>query len=125
MSCKKRGESGVDKLQNSDTTAFHLHLLSKLIDMEQYPFMKLVIANNISYQEYRDLMQLLELLHTQFKAQKEEGFLDFTSLLVHFAGMLTEKLNPDETIFALKKEGYFPSLLAAFIHIMETDRSSY
>ncbi|WP_106498100.1 DUF1878 family protein [Lentibacillus sp. Marseille-P4043] len=111
----------MNNLKKDDTTAFHLQLLSKLIDINQYPFIKLIIENNITYQEYHDLFQLLDILNEKFALQKEEGFLDFTSLLIHFAGMLTEKLDPTKTIFALKKEGYFPSLMNEFIRIVECD----
>lgn len=101
-----------------ETTIFHLQLLSKIIDMEQYPLTKLIIENNITQLEFEGIITLLEDLDKQFRAQKEEGFMDFTGLLVHFAGMLSEKLNPTKTICALKKEGCYPSLMAEFIKIL-------
>ncbi|WP_245835697.1 DUF1878 family protein [Virgibacillus ndiopensis] len=104
---------------NDDTMSFHLQLISKLIDINQYPFVKLVIENNITRKEYDELFQLLHKLDVKYQVQKEEGFLDFTSLLVNFAGMLNEKLVPNTTIYALKKEGYFPSLMNAFIEMIE------
>ncbi|GGB51570.1 DUF1878 family protein [Virgibacillus dakarensis] len=109
----------MDELKNDDTIHFHLQLLSKLIDIKQYPFIKLIIEHNITFQEYNNLFLLLDKLNEQYESQKEEGFLDFTSLLVHFGGMLTEKLDPNDTIFALKREGYFPSLMGEFIKIIE------
>ncbi|MEW9675039.1 DUF1878 family protein [Lentibacillus sp. L22] len=113
----------MDKLQNDDTIYFHLQLLAKLIDMKQYPFSKLIIDHRVTFQEYKDLLDLLANLNEQYGIQKEEGLLNFTALLVHFAGMLTVKLDPTETIFALKKEGYYPSLMDEFIKILEDDRT--
>ncbi|WP_404451662.1 YhaI family protein [Virgibacillus necropolis] len=102
-----------------DTMSFHVQLLSKLIDVDKYPFVKLVIENNITEEEYTELFQLLQMLEDNYKSQKEEGFLNFTSLLIHFAGMLNEKLEPNETIYALEREGYFPHLLKEFNNLLE------
>ncbi|WP_188455383.1 DUF1878 family protein [Virgibacillus oceani] len=110
-------------LNNDDTLSFHLQLITRLIDIDQYPFIKLVIEKNITRKEYDELFQLLQKLDLQYKIQKEEGFLDFTSLLVHFAGMLNEKLVPDMTIYALKKEGYFPSLMNMFIELIKQNNN--
>ncbi|OZU87921.1 hypothetical protein CIL03_14560 [Virgibacillus indicus] len=109
-------------LHKNGVSSFHIQLLSKIIDMDQYPVIKLIIENNISREEFSELIQMLEMLDESYVQQKEEGFMDFTSLLVHFAGMLNEKLNPNHLIFALKKEGYFPSLMDEFIKIIKRDR---
>lgn len=103
---------------NKDTFQFHIQLLTNIIDMDDYPFTKLIIENSLSKQEYDDLVSLLDYLNNLYLEQKEEGLIDFTSLLVKFAGMLNEKLDPNETIFALKKEGYYPSLINEFITIL-------
>lgn len=103
---------------NNQTMSFHVQLLSKVIDLEQYPLIKLIIENNITYVEYQNLLQQLADLSSQYESQKDEGLLDFTPLLIHFAGMLNEKLDPDTTILALKKEGYYPSLMNAFIEVL-------
>lgn len=100
---------------------FHLKLLSKVIDVNQYPVIKLIIGNNLSHHEYRELIHLLETLNTQYEIQKGEGLLDFTALLIHFAGMLNSRLEPDETIIALKKEGYYPSLMSEFIKVLKVN----
>ncbi|HEX6593584.1 MAG TPA: DUF1878 family protein [Bacillota bacterium] len=100
-------------------TTFHLQLLLQTMNIEQYPFIKLIIINNLSSQEYEELFMLLEQLNEMYKVQKEEGLLDFTSLLIHFAGMLNQKLDPTETIYALKKEGHFPNLMEEFMQIIE------
>ncbi|MFD2761061.1 DUF1878 family protein [Lentibacillus juripiscarius] len=101
------------------TKTFHIQLLTKTMDMEQYPLVRMIIENNISKQEYDELFEHLEGLYQQYTMQKEEGLLDFTSLLVHFAGMLNVKLHPDAVIAALKKEGYYPSLMDVFMQILK------
>ncbi|WP_246202557.1 DUF1878 family protein [Virgibacillus doumboii] len=108
-------------IEQNETAAFHLRLLSKIIDFNQYPLIKLLIESNVTESEFEELMDLLAGLNNQYVAQKEEGFLDFTLLLIHFAGMLNEKLNPDITIYALKKEGYYPSLMDEFIKILSVN----
>lgn len=109
----------MSKENTKDALSFHVQLLSSLLDINRYPFTKLVIEKNVTYEEYSEIFQLLEHLDEKFRVQKEEGLLDFTSLLVQFAGLLTDKLNPNETIYALKKEGYFPSLMNEFIQIIK------
>jgi len=111
--------------KQSDTSAFHIQLLSRIIDMSQYPLTKLIIENNLSRAEFEELLAMLDTLNKKYEIQKEEGFLDFTSLLIHFAGMLNEKLKPDQTIDALKKEGYYPSLMDEFKVILHVDKSGF
>ncbi|EQB35119.1 hypothetical protein M948_18650 [Virgibacillus sp. CM-4] len=103
----------------AETASFHLHLLSKIMDMDKYPFTKLIIERNLTKAEYIELMDRLFLLNQQFEVQTKEGLLDFSSLLLHFAGMLTEKLEPNQTIYALKEEGVYPSLMETFITILK------
>lgn len=109
----------MNELEKKDPSSFHIQLLADTIDIQQYPLIKLMIANNVTKKEYDELFQLLHLLNERYEIQKEEGFLDFMSLLVHFAGMLTEKMEPNQTIYALKKEGYYPSLMVVFIQLIE------
>ncbi|GIO25684.1 DUF1878 family protein [Ornithinibacillus bavariensis] len=107
--------------QNDNLATFQIQLLTKIIDIEKFPFTKLVIEKNVSPEEYDGLFHLLEVLNQEFMEQKEEGLLDYSSLLVKFAGLLTEKLAPAETIYGLKKEGYFPELMEEFTQLMEKD----
>lgn len=102
-----------------NTVTFHLHLLSQVIDSEQYPLTKMMIDSEMTEAEYKALFQLLETLNEKYKRQKAEGLLDYTSLLVHFAGMLDPKLSPNETIHALKKEGYYPEMMTEFLKLIE------
>ncbi|MFB4167083.1 DUF1878 family protein [Virgibacillus sp. JSM 102003] len=107
----------------NESTTFHLCLLANVINMEEFPLIKLLIEKNISRTEFEELMSLLEGLNSLLEDQKEEGFLDYTGLLVHFAGMLNEKLYPNETIYALKKEGYYPSLINEFVKVLTEDEN--
>lgn len=100
-------------------TSFPLKLLLNIINIEEYPFTSMVIENKLTNEEYDELMGLLQELDQTFHQQKEEGLLNYTSLLIHFAGMLTEKLSPTETIKALKKEGLFLDLMTEFMNIIE------
>ncbi|HEY4600076.1 MAG TPA: DUF1878 family protein [Cerasibacillus sp.] len=99
-------------------TAFHLQLIMQLIDMEKFPLTKLLIEKNVSEQEYVDFMQLLQQINQDYQEQKDEGLLDFTSLLIQFVGMLNEKLSPNETILALRQEGYYIDLMNEFISLL-------
>ncbi|SDM00610.1 DUF1878 family protein [Sediminibacillus halophilus] len=101
----------------NETINFHLHLLLKIKEIDQYPFTKLIIEKELTQEEYRNLMQWTDCIHQEFLAQTEEGFLDVTPLLIKFVGMLHYKLEPKQTIEALKKEGYYPSLMEAFLKL--------
>ena len=100
-------------------TSFQIQLLSRIIDMNEYPFIKLVIEHNISEEEYDELFSLLKLQQAVYEEQKEEGLLDFSSLLMEFAGLLNEKLDPTTTIHALRRERYFPELMDEYIKILK------
>ena len=84
-----------------------------------------MIDKEIDQVEYEVLFQLLHDLNTRFHKQKREGLLDYTSLLVHFAGMLNEKLHPDETILALKKEGYYEALMDIFLYTLKKAEKAF
>lgn len=108
-------------LNDKDTSPFHIQLISSMMELDHYPLIRLIIEKNITKKEYDELFQLLERLNEAYELQKADGLLDFTSLLIHFAGMLNEKLEPNATIYAIKKEGYYPSLMATFILIIERE----
>jgi hypothetical protein len=113
---------GLQLVEHDKLVTFHLHLLTKIIDIEKFPFTKLVIVKNVTPEEYDALFELLETINQEYMGQKEEGLLDYSSLLIQFAGLLSEKLNPAETVYALKKEGYFPDLMREFTQIIEKDK---
>lgn len=113
------------KEDKENITSFQIQLLSKIIDIDRYPFIKLIMEHQISEEEYQRLFTLLERQQKVYLEQKEEGLLDFTSLLVEFAGLLTEKLDPTETILALRKENYFKDLMDEYVKLLcSTKRSS-
>lgn len=107
--------------QVTDGAMFHLQLLMNIIDMNCYPFTKLVIEKKLTQKEYNELFTLLIELEATYLSQKEQGLLNFSSLLIHFAGMLNEKLAPEETIEALIKEGLFVELMKVFLDVMQTE----
>ncbi|WP_186579166.1 DUF1878 family protein [Aquibacillus kalidii] len=96
-----------------------IDLLLQISDMEQYPFTKMLLENEFSKLEYEQLIAFLNHLNDSYKSQKEEGFLDYEWLLLHFVGMLNEKLEPIKTLHALKKEGCYPSLVEVLLKIHE------
>ncbi|MFC0523495.1 DUF1878 family protein [Pontibacillus salicampi] len=110
------------KGQNRQKCDFQIRLLSYMVDGEQYPFSKMLIEKEFTESEYIALVDLLETLEVKYKEQKEEGLLDFTSLLLHFAGMLNIKLNPDETIRALWQEGFHRELMEELDTIRKLQR---
>lgn len=114
-----KGKFYMTKNNNKDITNFQVQLLARLIDINKYPLTKMIIEKNITQEEYTELFQLLQRLEIEYELQKEEGLMDFTSLLVQFAGMLNKKLEPNTTIHAMKKEGYFPDLLKEFVKLLK------
>ena len=117
MLVKERQE--LEKDQICDDVSFHVQLLMNIIDMNQYPFTKLIIERKLTQTEYSEIFNLLTKLDKTYQLQKEQGLLNFSSLLIHFAGMLNEKLSPTETITALINEGLFVNLMNEFLNIME------
>ncbi|WP_042149170.1 DUF1878 family protein [Paucisalibacillus sp. EB02] len=106
---------------DNNLATFQLQLLSKIIDINKFPFTKLVMEHRLTEDEYNKLFSLLEDMNREYRQQKEEGLLNYSSHLVKFAGMLNEKLDPTETVYALHKEGYYPELLGEFIRLIKKD----
>src|SRR5699024_12543203 len=84
------GKIGVIAMSNR-RTSFHIQLLAQTIDIQKFPLTKLIIDHHVTEEEYESLFHLLQQLEKKYEVQKKEGFVEFTSLLVHFAGMLTQK----------------------------------
>ncbi|MFS0671924.1 DUF1878 family protein [Ornithinibacillus sp. 179-J 7C1 HS] len=108
-------------IQRDNLATFQLQLLTKIIDVNKFPFTKIVIENNVTEEEYNQIFMLLEKIDFEYIEQKQEGLLDFSSLLAKFRSLLTEKLEPTKTIYALRKEGCFIELLDEFISIIKKD----
>ncbi|MBN8233638.1 DUF1878 family protein [Halobacillus kuroshimensis] len=93
-----------------DTLSFQLKLLSSIKEIDYYPFTKLVIEKDLTEMEYNEMMHLLQTLSDLYKEEKEEGLLDHSSLLFHYAGMVCWKLPITDSLEALQKEGYYKEL---------------
>ncbi|MCA0969673.1 YhaI family protein [Halobacillus litoralis] len=100
-------------------TQFQLKLLTGIEEFNQYPFTKMIVDRNVTESEYIETMQLLHTLDKKYKKDINEGFLDYESLLIHFAGMLCYKLPIEETIDALYREQVYPSLIEKLREIIQ------
>jgi len=98
---------------------FHQQLLLKMADTSDYPFYKIVIEKGISRGEMEEVFSLCEEVNQRFEELKEEGFVGFSPLLIHFVGMLNPKLNPKETIAALYEQGYYRALMTELVALIE------
>lgn len=109
------------KEEKYETLSFHVHLLLQMSELKNYPFRCMIVQKGISQQEYSELMSQIDKINNIYLDQKESGMLDFTSLLIEFAGMLNEKLHPDETIKAMIIEGVYTDLMNEFKLIIERE----
>ncbi|MFD2208423.1 DUF1878 family protein [Virgibacillus halophilus] len=106
------------RASEDDQIAFHLQLLMNIIDFSRYPFTKMIIENRVGRQTYQDLMEKLYELEQQYQYQKEEGLLDYSSLLQEFTAHLPRQLTAEETLAALKAENICPMLISEFCQII-------
>ncbi|HHY21993.1 MAG TPA: DUF1878 family protein [Bacilli bacterium] len=90
---------------------FYQRLLAEMVSEERFSFYRLVIEKGLSEAEMQEVIQVVTELDQQFEEQKEMGYIHFSSLLVHFAGMLNPKLKPYEAIQALKSQGICVNLM--------------
>jgi hypothetical protein len=90
---------------------FYNQLTIKSVDLTRYPFFRLVMEKKLTEEEMRQVIFLCDELEKLFLLQSEEGFVDNMPLLIQFAGMLTPKLKPKETILALLQQGKYISLM--------------
>lgn len=74
------------KCKSFETVKFQMELLMNVMDWGHYPFTRLIIQRGLSPSEYRELIDMVRDLNEKYRSQKKEGMLDFTSLLVQFAG---------------------------------------
>jgi hypothetical protein len=69
------------------------------------------MEKKLTESEVDDIILLCDELEKIYSMQSEEGFVHYTPLLIHFAGMLPSKLRPRETIAALlQQKKYIPLL---------------
>ncbi|MYL51156.1 DUF1878 family protein [Halobacillus litoralis] len=104
------GGSILKKENQCETFAFHLNLLLEVEEMKKYPFTKLVIEKSLTKKEYKETLQLLEILHERYEEDIANGLINHSNLMIYFAGMLCYKLPIDEALEALNQQGLYPKL---------------
>ncbi|KGX92604.1 hypothetical protein N781_14835 [Pontibacillus halophilus JSM 076056 = DSM 19796] len=108
---------GEQKGKEVEQLDFYIRLLVSMEQFEQYPFTRMIIQNGLNEEEYQELLRLLERLNAELVNLKHDGMMDFTKLLIHFAGMLNVKLHPDEVMDALISQQMYVDLMKTFKHI--------
>ncbi|OEH91716.1 DUF1878 family protein [Bacillus solimangrovi] len=101
-------ESVEDRLQRLE---YHHRVLMKVLDSNEYPLYRLFIERKLTEKEVHELFMLCDQLQKKYKEQKEWGFVNFFPLLIQFAGLLTTKLHPDETMEALIEQKLYEELM--------------
>ncbi|WLR47624.1 DUF1878 family protein [Halobacillus litoralis] len=107
----------MEKEIRCETFAFHLNLLLEVEEMKRYPFTKLVIEKTLTKKEYKETLQLLEILNERYEEDVANGLIDHSNLMLHFAGMLCYKLPIEEALKALNQQGLYPELVNQLIHL--------
>ncbi|MFQ3543780.1 DUF1878 family protein [Halobacillus rhizosphaerae] len=107
----------MEKKETCESCHFHLQLLLKGVELHQFPFTRLVIERGVTEEEYTHTLHLVEELHSNYEKDRSEGLVDYTPLLLHFAGMLTCKLPIKDTLIALREEGIYPALAKELLQI--------
>lgn len=100
---------------------FYQQLIFEMIELEKYPFYKLIIEKKLTRGEVDGIYELCEELLCKYKEQKEAGFVNFQSLLVQFVGMLNPKLQPEIVIGALYEQGFYQDLMHQLKIIIEKE----
>jgi len=109
----------VRKDHDIETLTFYVKLLMEMKELDEYPFIKMFIEKGVTEKEYQELMVLLSNIQEEYESQKENGMLDFTGLLIQFAGELNPKLHPDELMNALIKEERYHEVMTELKKIRE------
>lgn len=94
---------------------YHQRLLLRMMQGHAFPFFQLVIENGLSEEDVQDLINLCEELTRLMEEQKQAGYVSFTPLLTHFAGMLNPKLHPTKVIVALDEQNMYRPLMKVFL----------
>jgi hypothetical protein len=98
---------------------FQQELLLKMVDRRKYPFYSLVIEKELIEEEMKEVVLLCKELNQCYESMKEEGFVSYVPLLIHFVGMLNTKLEPKEAIEALYYQGYYRTLMAELKELVQ------
>lgn len=107
-------EHRIEKLE------YYCSLMLDMIAPGKKPFYALVIRYGLTKEEVESILRLCEQLSEQYKQQKEEGFVIFTSLFTQFANALHPNLPLAETIDALKQQQLFVPLMTEFQRLLHT-----
>ncbi|KIQ95757.1 hypothetical protein LH47_00188 [Anoxybacillus thermarum] len=106
--------------QRMEKLEYYCSLMLDMIAPETKPFYALIIRHGLTKEEVERTLRLCEQLSEQYKQQKEEGFVIFTSLFHEFASALHPNLPLAETIEALKKQQLFVPLMTEFQRLLHT-----
>lgn len=107
----------MERENRCETFAFHLNLLMEVEEMKKYPFTKLVIEKSLTKKEYKETLQLLEILNERYEEDVANGLIHHCGLLIHFAGMVCYKLPINEALEALDQQGIYPKLTEQLIRL--------
>ena len=102
-----------------ETLEYYQKLLLQMIDSQRFPFYKLVMERGLTKREVDELFSLCDKLNLQYEEQKAQGLVIYTDLLTQFANQLNDKLNANETIQAMSKQGMYPLLMKEFISLLK------
>ncbi|ASS89379.1 DUF1878 family protein [Aeribacillus pallidus] len=94
-----------------ETLEYYMSLFMKMMNIEMYPFYKLVMEKGLMKEEIEEVFRICDELEKEHKEQKAQGFVYFENLLTLFAGQLTPKLDVNETIDALYLQGLYTELM--------------
>ncbi|NLP49953.1 DUF1878 family protein [Bacillus sp. RO1] len=97
-----------------ETLEFYVELLIKQMDRTRYPWDYLIMLGRLSKKDVQNLYKACEDLSKEMEKQKAEGFVTFSPLLIQFRQALPEDLPLEDTISALRTQGYYVPLMDAF-----------
>lgn len=102
---------------------FYQELLADTIDAKRYPWYRMIVEKRLGKEEVDEVYELFNELGERKESLREAGMLDQTPLLLHYVGMLNSNLDPFMTANALNKQGYYESMTAELITMMEQNES--
>ncbi|MCG1022450.1 DUF1878 family protein [Sutcliffiella horikoshii] len=96
------------------TLEYYMELLLKQLDHKRFPWDAFIIRVRLSRREVEFIYHTCEKLSKEMEKQKAEGFVTFTPLLIQFRQALPSGLPWEETIYALRSQGLYTSLMDEF-----------
>ncbi|PLR67447.1 DUF1878 family protein [Bacillus sp. UMB0893] len=98
---------------------YYQTLLQKMVDPDKYPFYVSVMNSGLSAEEIEEIYRICDELSHLLAEQKEQGLLNYMSLLTRFAGQLNCKLSVDDTIVSLHNQGMYVPLMTEFLTLIQ------